>query len=120
MVELWAAMNGVTVGSSNTYVKCKSYCRLIEWTCLIGAESMVNYGIWQAGNEDDEACISTLTHTHTHMHMRMHAHTRLQTHTYTRIHTHIHTQASIIDCNKTTTATSYTNTHTLSHTHAHT
>jgi len=91
MVELWAAMNGVTVGSSDTYVKCKSYCRLIEWTCLIGAASMVNYGIWQAGNEDDEACISTLTHTRTHMHMRAHAHTRLQTHTHTHTHTHTYT-----------------------------
>ena len=122
MVELWAVLNGVTVESNDIYVKCKFFCKLTEWTCLIGAVSMVNCGIWQADNENNEACILTFAHTHTHMRMRTQIYkcTHTHAHTHTHTHTHIHTETIIIDCNKMTTATTYAHTHPVSLSHTHT
>ena len=116
-LQLRAATNKVTVGSSDTDVQCMSYFKLIEWTCLIGAVSTANWGIWQAGNDDIQAWILTRMHLHVHTHMHTqispHAHTHMHAYTY---HTHTGLDHWFLGKKATTT---YTHTHSLSHTYTH-
>jgi len=123
MVLLCAATNGVTVGSSDTHVNCRSQCKLIEWTCRIGAVSTVKSGIWQAGNNDKEAWISTRMHSHVHTHMHRqistHVHTNARTHTPAHIISDTHRLQSLI-VRKQTYYHVHTCTHSLSHIHTHT
>jgi len=84
---LLVVKNGVTLGSSDTSAKCKSYWEVIRRVWLISALGMVNCVTWQAGRDDDEA------HTHTRTYIFARTYTHTHTHTHTDTHTHIRAHA---------------------------